>query len=135
MTARRTTPILPLSVARHQTAIAISTLMAMVLLFYAPAYTAGFVWDDPDYILNNQTLRSLHGLWQIWTSPASLPQWYPLVHTTFWLEYHLWGLNPVGYHIELFRVCLAGCVCHIDGKPLKWNWVIVHGRIIYTLPP
>jgi hypothetical protein len=26
-------------------------------------------------------------------------QYYPLVHTSFWLEYHLWQLDPFGYHL------------------------------------
>ena len=39
------------------------------------------------------------GLRAIWFSPFSLPQYYPLVHTTFWIEYHLWGLEPLGYHV------------------------------------
>src|SRR5262249_44703460 len=27
------------------------------------------------------------------------PQYYPLVFTTFWVEYHLWDLSPAGYHL------------------------------------
>lgn len=73
-------------------------LIAATLLAYLPAWHAGFIWDDNDYVINNTTLRSLGGLWRIWFELRALPQYYPLVHSTFWVEYHLWGLNPAGFH-------------------------------------
>ncbi|MDE3099753.1 MAG: tetratricopeptide repeat protein [Verrucomicrobiota bacterium] len=74
-------------------------LGAATVVAYLPAWHAGFIWDDNQYVTNNPTLRSLHGLWQIWLQPGATPQYYPLTFTTFWLEYHLWGLNPLGYHL------------------------------------
>ena len=59
----------------------------------------GFSWDDDAYVTNNLTLRSILGLSQIWGQLTATPQYYPLVYTSFWLEYHLWGLNPLGYHV------------------------------------
>ena len=64
-----------------------------------PALRGGFNWDDDAYVTNNLTLRSVHGLSQIWGQLTATPQYYPLVFTSFWLEYHLWGLNPLGYHV------------------------------------
>ncbi len=75
-----------------------AALVVMVAVCYAPTLRDGFIWDDDAHVTQNRTLRSLHGLWQIWFVPFSLPQYYPLVHTTFWIEYHLWGSNPIGYH-------------------------------------
>ena len=75
-----------------------AALVAMTLVAYLPAFGAGFVWDDPQHILDNPTLRSPAGLWQMWSDVHALPQWYPLVHTTFWVEYQLWGTHPAGYH-------------------------------------
>jgi tetratricopeptide (TPR) repeat protein len=76
-------------------------LLAITVLAYLPGiFTAGFIWDDPQYIVQNPTLRNLDGLWAIWVHPTSIPQYYPLVHTTYWIEYHLWGLHPLGYHAD-----------------------------------
>ncbi len=75
-----------------------AALVLLVLLVYWPTLANGFVWDDDSYVTQNDTLRSAHGLWRIWFEPLSIPQYYPLVHTTFWLEHHLWGDAPAGYH-------------------------------------
>ena len=58
----------------------------------------GFIWDDNDYVTDNAALRSIDGLWRIWSEPGAMPQYYPLTFTTFWLEYRLWGLDAAGYH-------------------------------------
>ncbi len=73
-------------------------LLVLTALAYLPALQAGFIWDDDAYVTENVTLRSLEGLRSIWLEPEALPQYYPLVHTSFWLEHALWGLAPAGYH-------------------------------------
>lgn len=78
---------------------AAALLFALTALAYFPALHAGYVWDDDVYVRQNRTLQSLDGLRQIWLDPTRTPQYYPLVFTTFWVEYHLWGLAPFGYHL------------------------------------
>lgn len=73
--------------------------MVATFTAYVPAIRGGFIWDDNDYVTNNKTLTSLDGLRRIWFQLGAVPQYYPLVHTTFWLEYRLWGLNPLGFHV------------------------------------
>ena len=73
--------------------IALGTVVA-----YLPALRAGFVWDDDDHVTRNETLADVAGLRRIWLERGAVPQYYPLVHTSFWVERHLWGLNPAGYH-------------------------------------
>src|SRR5437764_1137162 len=75
-----------------------AALFTLVLLSYDPAFRAGFIWDDDAYVEYNVALRSGAGLADIWLRPGTLPQYYPLVFTTFWVEYHLWDLDPHGYH-------------------------------------
>ncbi len=74
--------------------------LAISFLAYHPALKNGFIWDDDQYITENQNLRSLKGLKDTWFEPKSLPQYYPLTHTMFWIEYQLWGLNPFIYHFN-----------------------------------
>ena len=83
-------------------------LLAATFLAYWPALHGGFVWDDDTHISANPTLRSWRGLWNIWFQPGSTCQYYPLSFTLFWAGYHLWGLNPLGYH--LLNVALHGLV-------------------------
>ena len=44
-------------------------------------------------------LRSLHGLWRIWFDLGATQQYYPLLHTAFWIEHGLWGDAVLGYHL------------------------------------
>jgi len=74
-------------------------LLIGTLVVYLPVRNAGFIWDDDVYVSGNAALRSWDGLTQIWCNPGATPQYYPLVHTSFWVEHHLWGVNPFGYHL------------------------------------
>ena len=85
-------------------------LIGLTFLAYLPALKAGFIWDDPDYVTQNATLRSPEGLWQIWFVPRSIPQYYPMVHTTFWIEYQIWRLWAPGYHAVNVALHAAGAV-------------------------
>lgn len=73
-------------------------ILGATLLAYRLALDAGFIWDDDDYVSQNPLLRDATGLLRIWFEPTELPQYYPLVHTTFWLEFRWFGMDPTGYH-------------------------------------
>ena len=74
-------------------------LLAATVIAYLPVWHAGFIWDDNVYVTDNLLLHSPRGLWQIWSVPGATPQYYPLTFTSFWVDYHLWKLNPLGYHL------------------------------------
>lgn len=92
-------------------------LLVITVIAYLPAMRGGFVWDDDDYVTANATLRSVDGLRSIWLDPAATPQYYPLVHTSFWLEYRLWQLAPHGYHV-------TNLVLHLAGAVLLWRILV-----------
>ena len=73
-------------------------LIVATLLVYQPAWNGKPIWDDEIHI-TAPALRSFRGLTRIWTDPSAAPQYYPLLHTIFWLEYKLWDGWPLPYHL------------------------------------
>jgi len=73
-------------------------LLVAVLLAYQPVWHAGFIWDD-DAHLTRPDLRTFGGLAGIWIRVGATQQYYPLVHSVFWVEHRLWGDWPPGYHL------------------------------------
>ncbi len=76
-------------------------ILAVSFLVYAPALRGEFVWDDFD-LGENPLLRTAGGLWKIWFHPSANAReahYWPLVYTSFWLDKHLWNLNPLGSHL------------------------------------
>jgi tetratricopeptide (TPR) repeat protein len=73
-------------------------LIAAVFLAYQPTWRAGFIWDDDGHV-TKPALRSLQGLGRIWYDLGATQQYYPLLHTVFWMEYRIFGDHPTGYHL------------------------------------
>lgn len=73
-------------------------LVVATTLAYQPAWNGKPIWDD-DIHITSAELSSLHGLGRIWTDPAAAPQYYPLLHTAFWIGHKLWGTWPLPYHL------------------------------------
>lgn len=72
-------------------------LVACVFAVYYPVWRAGFIWDD-DAHLTRPDLLSLGGLGRIWAEPGATQQYYPLLHSVFWMLAHLVGRAPAVYH-------------------------------------
>jgi tetratricopeptide (TPR) repeat protein len=73
-------------------------LFLLTFLAYLPALHGGFVWDDEIMVSKSAVIRSPEGLYTIWCT-TSLPDFFPLTSTSLWLEWRLWGMNPMGYHV------------------------------------
>ena len=73
-------------------------LLLAVLVAYWPAMHGTIVWDDEQHITKT-ALRSLDGLRRIWFDVHSTQQYYPLLHSAFWIEAQLFGDDSFGYHV------------------------------------
>lgn len=73
-------------------------LVAATVLAYLPSLSGRFIWNDADYV-TAPALRSLDGLRAIWFELGATQQYYPLLHSAFWLQQWIFGDNPLGYHV------------------------------------
>ncbi len=89
-------------------------LLLLTLVVYLPALQCQYIWDDDHYVTENRTLHDVEGLKRIWIEPGAVPQYYPLVHTLFWVQYQLFELNPLSYH-------LVNVICHALVSLLWWR--------------
>jgi tetratricopeptide (TPR) repeat protein len=85
-------------------------IFAAAAAAYWPALHGGMVWDDSAHV-TPRSLRSLHGLWRIWFELGASQQYYPLLHSAFWIEHRLWGDAVLGYHLtNVFQHALCACM-------------------------
>lgn len=100
-----TSPRFPSGAARALLTWAVLSLL--VLAAYWPAVRGGLLWDD-DAHLTKPALQTTAGLVRIWIEPGATQQYYPLLHSAFWVEHRLWGDATAGYHlVNLLQHALA----------------------------
>jgi protein O-mannosyl-transferase len=95
-----------------------ASLVPPVLVFlftivaFLPTLQNGFVnWDDEAFLVNNLNYRGL-GWKQIqWMfTTCYLSSCMPLTWVTYGLDYVLWGMNPLGYHLTSLLIHAANAV-------------------------
>ena len=91
-------------------------LIMATFIAYQQVWHAGFIWDDDAHV-TRPNLRSLHGLWRIWSEPGATQQYYPFLYSAFWLEHRWWGDSALGYHLA--NVLLHGAVACLFYRVLR----------------
>jgi tetratricopeptide (TPR) repeat protein len=113
-------------------------VFASTLAAYHPALRGTLVWDD-DAHLTAPALRSLAGLGRIWFRLGSTQQYYPVLHSAFWLEHRIWGDSVLGYHLlnvglHALSACLfAGILSRL--RPAWGPWIPWLAAALFALHP
>ena len=83
----------------HRVYLGMVALAVLAWLIYFPILNNGLVSDDRFYVSDTSQLADWQGLLDTWFKFGATVQYYPLVHTFLWVQYQLWGEQPVGYHV------------------------------------
>jgi tetratricopeptide (TPR) repeat protein len=98
---------------RAQPWLAALLLVSATIIAYLPVWHAGLIWDDASLVIDNPLIRQADGLYRLWftTQPVDF---YPVTSTMLWLEWRLWGTDPMGYHV-------VNVLVHAGSAVLLWR--------------
>ena len=89
-------------------------IIALGLFIYWPSLNGSWLWDD-DYLLQKSDIvHDSDGLWNIWFTPGSLVDYYPITVSLEWLEWEFWPDQPLCYH-------LTNVLLHVGNALLVWH--------------
>ena len=119
----------PIPVANHKLAwlkqIGLGLLLlGATALAYLPALEGGQIIDDVSHV-TAPALQSFAGLWRIWSKVGATHQYFPILHSAFWLEHRLWGDAVLGYHstnvlLHAGSACLLVAIMRRLALPGAW---------------
>jgi Flp pilus assembly protein TadD len=109
-------------------------LIAAVFIAYAPALGGDLLWDDAAHITVG-ALQGWDGLVRIWFDPGATQQYYPVLHSAFWVEHRLWGSSVLGYHVVTAALHAgAACLVVLLGQRLAIRGAWIAG-FLFALHP
>lgn len=116
---------------------------AVCLVVYAVFYQVlsfDFLdWDDNLYVLENPIVQSwsFDGLKEAFTTPQILGSYNPVVLLSWMIDYSIWGMNPLGFH-------LSNLILHLINSILVYvlialwtrsSWVAVVTAVLFGIHP
>jgi len=109
-------------------------LFASVLVAYWPALGGVPVWDDDRHI-TSAMLQGWDGLRRIWFDLGATQQYYPVLHSAFWVQHRLWGNIPIGYHVaNVGWLAISACLLVLVARGLgvRGGWA---AAFLFALHP
>ena len=109
-------------------------LLGFALACYWPALRGGLLWDDQAHV-TRPDLQSFAGLGRIWFDLRATQQYYPLLHSFFWIEHRFWGDATLGYHlVNLGLHVTAACLLVLILRRLEIPGAGLAGMLFVVQP-
>lgn len=117
-----------------QTAGVFALLFGLAIVSYGPALHGGLLWDDEAHV-TRPDLQSFEGLYRVWFDLGATQQYYPLLHSAFWLEHRLWGDNTFGYHfVNVLLHATAATLAYVALQKLRVPGALF-AALLFTVHP
>lgn len=89
------------NIFRYRSTVVACLAGLICILAYLRSLSCDFVnWDDPAYVVMNPAIRVFD--WTFVTeafATSYMGWWMPLTWISLAVDYQIWGLNPLGYHL------------------------------------
>lgn len=118
-------------------------LLALIgLIVYANSFSNSFVWDDEILIVQNGYIKSFKYIPKIfsvdiyhWTTQSNF--YRPFFSLSLMLDYSLWKLNPLGYHLTNFILHLLNTflIFYLINFLISNLKVSLLGSLLYLVHP
>ena len=127
----------------RRTVFAVVFIVCAGAISFGNTLSYGFVWDDHFLIGDSYFVRHWSALPKIftshfWAGHADWKMYYrPLINVTYLVDYHLWGLAPLGYHLTnvITHVAVSLAVLWICSLLLK-DWLTGFvAALVFALHP
>jgi tetratricopeptide (TPR) repeat protein len=86
-------------------ALGAAGIVLLVFVAYWPALNGQFVWDDELLVIKNPLVLGQMNLGTVWFHTD-----FSLTTVVLWMQWLLWGTNPIGFHIVNVLLHAAGCL-------------------------
>ena len=111
-----------------------AALLLVTLVAYAPVWHGGMLWDDDAHVTRS-AFRSAAGLWRIWFEVGATQQYYPVLHSAFWVLHRVFGDETLGYHLVSIALHgLSACLFVVLLRRLRVPGALLAG-VIFALHP
>jgi len=105
------------------------------LWIYSPVFHGDWLGDDAADIYQNPVTFDPAGWWMNWFMPSRLTFYYPIKADVQWVQWRLWGMDTLGYHLTniVLHLCSALLIWRLLAKlGLRSAWL---GGLLFVVHP